>query len=664
MNACYDSWLPMRLEILHSVSQRDIVVKRIAFGVLLAAAFLFRLSNLDRRPLWEDEAESSINALTILQHGYPSDHYLGIPIFENVLIRESPQDPEYEFRDVSYSDRGIAIYHGWLPLYAIAASFAISGRGPDGPPADLHVRYTQEENRRRTRIARIPSVLLSMLFVVIVYVSGRILCGPEAAWIAASLGAFHNTAIDMSLQARYYQAEVTVGTCCCLMLWLMLTRANWKYYLMGALAFILLFYVHIIAFVAAGIMCAVVLPLQLRGAPARLKKILAFGAIVAAGITPWLFLSGFLRAPRYFPAAAQMIRLGDVLTIVKDNQDFFVLYLVTLGLIFLRGDYRLQFPKLAESLGRIQAVVLFLSLWVLVSYLVFLFLIPAASLAWTRYSYVFWGPGLLLLAVMIGALLRPIPQKRELCAAIAVVCILYGLGLYYSEHDRARDAFAWGSIDNFSSSIENLHLDADTKLYAIPNRHLIASFYTGLPFQSVAPVRKEFLQSYPGPILIAESRAALEAIGLSNGLRPGELEKMAVATGISLSSSEAMRLSESLRSLAVRQTLVGTVKDVVPPVEPVPDFVKDAYERYLVSGRVKVTDAAAVLKTAPVFPLVFRGYEEIRWDEWWQVFFYRFADVSKHWRKNVNYLPVLPAARALVVPDSIWVLYLRPRRNV
>jgi hypothetical protein len=641
------------------VSQHAAFIKRVIFCVLLACAFLFRLWNVDRKPFWEDEAESSINALTILQHGYPSDHYQGIPIFENTLVHESPQDPEYEFKDVSYSDRGVAIYHGWLPLYAIAASFAVSGRGPDGPPADLHVRYTPEENRRRTRIARMPSVLLSMVFIVVAFVGGRILCGPEAAWMAAALGAFHNTAIDMSAQARYYQAEVTVGTCCCLMLWLMLTRASWKDYLLGGLTFILLFHVHIIAFVAAGIVCAVLLPWQLRGEPARLKKLLAFGAIVAAGIVPWLLLSGFLRERRYIPGAAQIVTLDDVVTIVKDRAVFFVFYLVVLGLMIGRRYYRLRFPRLAESLGRSQAAVLFLSLWVLVSYLVFLFLIPAASLAWSRYYYVFWGPGILLLAVLIGALLRPMPRKTELGAVIALCFILSSLEVYYVMHPGTSDAFDWKSVDNFNASLESLRLDADTKLYATPNHHLVACFYSGLPFQSVAPVRKQFLQSYSGPILIAERRVGLEASGLTDGLRPGDLEKMAVASGRSLSSSEAMRLSESLRSLAVRQSLLGKVKDVVPPIEPVPDFVKDAYEQYMESRTAKIPDPQLALDVEPVL----RGFQATSWDEWWQVFFYRFVDVSKHRGVNLNYLPLLPSARAFVVPDSVWVVYLRPRRS-
>src|SRR5262245_27152644 len=95
-------------------------LKALNGAVLLSCVVLgvmLRVSFVNSRPLWVDEAESGINALTILERGYPSDRYLGLPIYENVLISTTPDSEEYEFRDSSYSTRGMAIYHGWLPLY-------------------------------------------------------------------------------------------------------------------------------------------------------------------------------------------------------------------------------------------------------------------------------------------------------------------------------------------------------------------------------------------------------------------------------------------------------------------------------------------------------------------------------------------------------------------
>ena len=40
-----------------------------------------------------------------------------------------------------------------------------------------------------------------------------------------------------------------------------------------------------------------------------------------------------------------------------------------------------------------------------------------------------------------------------------------------------------------------------TRFYASPNFHLTFTYYTGLPVQSLAPIRKSYLEHYPGPLV-------------------------------------------------------------------------------------------------------------------------------------------------------------------
>src|SRR5437764_10235894 len=111
--------------------------RRILSAVIFISVFVIgmwmRTNDLARVPPNGDEAESALNALTILESGVPRGEYLGIPIYENVLTEPWPGNAEYEFRDSSYSDRGVSIYHGWLPLYSMAASFKVFGVPPDEP---------------------------------------------------------------------------------------------------------------------------------------------------------------------------------------------------------------------------------------------------------------------------------------------------------------------------------------------------------------------------------------------------------------------------------------------------------------------------------------------------------------------------------------------------
>ena len=51
-------------------------------GLTIVIGVGLRLAGIDNHNLWVDEAESSINGLSILQHGVPIDQYLGLPIYE------------------------------------------------------------------------------------------------------------------------------------------------------------------------------------------------------------------------------------------------------------------------------------------------------------------------------------------------------------------------------------------------------------------------------------------------------------------------------------------------------------------------------------------------------------------------------------------------------
>src|SRR5437773_7052099 len=123
----------------------------IIFTLILVLGLWLRGSELAKTPPAGDEAESALNALTILESGVPRGEYLGIPIYENVLTEPWPGNREYEFRDSSYSDRGVSIYHGWLPLYSMAASFKVFGVPPDEPATsgNLRVRHDDDAIRRR-----------------------------------------------------------------------------------------------------------------------------------------------------------------------------------------------------------------------------------------------------------------------------------------------------------------------------------------------------------------------------------------------------------------------------------------------------------------------------------------------------------------------------------
>ena len=191
----------------------------IFFVLVLALGLWMRGHDLSATPPTGDEAESALNALTILQTGTPRGEYLDLPIYENVLTEPWPDHPEYEFRDSSYSKKGLAIYHGWLPLYTMAASFKAFGVTPDEPSLDLRVRHDVAAMHRRVVAARVPSIMFGGLFLVFLFLAGYEMCGMDAGFAAMLVGAIGRPFVYMGREARYHAATMALSTSCCWAIW-------------------------------------------------------------------------------------------------------------------------------------------------------------------------------------------------------------------------------------------------------------------------------------------------------------------------------------------------------------------------------------------------------------------------------------------------------------
>jgi hypothetical protein len=121
---------------------------------------------MDEGALFIDEGESEPQRALDPRARLSGGHYMGLPMFENTLTEPWPESAEYEFRDTSYSSTGKAIYHGWLPLYAIAASLVLHGYGPDVPTDPPRVQHDDAEDppahpRRPVAFARFGGLFLA-----------------------------------------------------------------------------------------------------------------------------------------------------------------------------------------------------------------------------------------------------------------------------------------------------------------------------------------------------------------------------------------------------------------------------------------------------------------------------------------------------------------------
>jgi len=277
----------------------------LAVAALIGLGIWVRLDWMGRSSLWCDEAESSINALTILDRGLPLNEYLGIPVYENTLTEAWDGHPEYEFRDSSYSPQGLAVYHGWLPLYSIAASQALFGLRPDQPEEPPRVLHGAGEIAWRTVAPRAPAVIFAALCMLLTFLLARDLGGTAAGFAALTLTAFNARTVEFGYQARYYSATLlmTVFAAWCLLR--VVRRGRWADFLFLGLAEALLFHTHQFSAMVFAVVAAFTAPVIVRRKSWFLKS-LAGGTVAAALILPWIWFSGFLHTASSVPKAYKL----------------------------------------------------------------------------------------------------------------------------------------------------------------------------------------------------------------------------------------------------------------------------------------------------------------------------------------------------------------------
>src|SRR5262249_1809302 len=144
------------------------------------------------------------------------------------------------------------------------------------------------------------------------------------------------------------------------------------------------------------------------------------------------------------------------------------------------------------------------------------------------------GPGIVLGAMLFAGLARVIGRRASvpLASALFVGYVLLnvsGAPPWESEHEWHVGA---------APMLEGLRgwgCARGSRVYATPGDHLTLQWYTGMPVQSIAPIRREFLTNYPGDILFIESIPRLKP------LTPEVVRDRAARAGIALSDEDVLR---------------------------------------------------------------------------------------------------------------------------
>lgn len=610
--------------------------------VLLALAL--RLSHLESPIFWVDEAESSLNALTIVASGVPGDRLMGEPIYENTLVREWPEHPEYEFRDLSYSDKGYAVYHSWLPLYSIALAFRLAGVTPEmarrGPPLR---DASQSELEHWTRVPRYPAVFFGALLVVAGWWLGYRVSGMPVAFALALGLATSDFFVSAGRQARYYSAAIALSTLAGLAVWNAWRRGRAIDHVLVGLGVGAVFHAHSVSAVAIAGLYVLAAPLGWRQ-PKLVWHVSLAGAVAALLILPWAVWTGMLSQAGYQPPARALIDWALVVGSLPKNPIVWLTLLVGFCWFAIAyfGDELLS-ERVRRPILDATPVIWFLLAWQVVSYLVYFLLMPAASFFPHRLKLMVAVPGLLLMTVFVAVVAR-LAGARAGFAPVLLALLLFAAEQL--DLGTTRTPAPDVNMARLFHDIRSWPLAPGARIYATPNEHLVLTYYSGRLVQSVAPIRREWLERFDGDLIV------LESLNYS-GLRPRQTQELARRFGVALDLEQAAQRSRA----AIGLTKALDLKAVGATVYPAPEVPTplDLSLMMLVRERTLESVQSAVRGT----PIERFGFAT--WDEYRHGFFYWFSHPERRRGADLNYHACRSTARVSIHISGYAVLDCRKR---
>ncbi len=620
--------------------------------LLVLSGLALRLEWMQRSSLWCDEAESSINAFAILETGLPVGTYLGLPVYENTLTDPWPEHPEYEFRDSSYSARNLAVYHGWIPLYSIAASQALFGLRPDRVVTPPRVQHGPDQIAWRTTVPRLPAVLASVGTMVLAFLVARQLAGATAGLASLTLMAWNARTVDFGYQARYYSLTLftTVLAAWCLVR--VVKHGRWRDFLALGLASAALFHTHQFSAVVFGGVAVLCAPLIIRHR-GWWPRSLAGGGLAVLLVVPWLFLSGFLTTASTIPKTYRLFESGtDWLLYGLQRPDQLLLVALLALIVALVRWLPAQLSGVhSEALRRHGFIYGLLLAWLILAYAAFHLIVPAASFFYERLSLVLWTPYVLLMGVFTADVLRLLrlqPRRAAVLAVVAMTALLLArnrLAFFESPSIVDRRAGVAAVLEVLGSRT----FAPETRFYATPNEHLVYTYYAGLPVQSIAPVRRSFLEQRSTPVVFIEYAMDVPypdddevlALDLSGDNGTDEHSRWAISRALWM---EGLRADLAARGLPA------------PPMSELPEEWRSLAEATRIRSQRERAKHLQGLRSLPIF----RAVETSSIRDLWLGFFYRFVDPAERIGARLNILPRLQTAEVVPVPEAAAVVFFDP----
>lgn len=640
-----------RSKLLPNVGRK----RNFVFAVgLLVVAMLLRISGATHNTLWVDEAESAINGLTILEKGLPLGEYLGIPIYENTLTEPLEGDPVYAYRDSSYSlERKVAVYHGWLPLYAIAASQALFGIEPSqaGPIPHVNPYHDKEAIFKRTLSARMPAIVFSFFTCVVLFFSMNQVAGRTAALASLAWFGLGGMVVWFSIQARYYSLTLLMVALVAYVYFRTVKGGSWLSFISFGLVEGLLFHTHQLSAVVFAGASLFGIPSIIRHPNWFPKSVAAVG--IAGSLTiPWALWSGFFVTASTVPTVYNLF--GSLMDWViyayehpRNSLWLFLALVVVLGLIFFPQHVP---QRCRKAFYANRFYYLFLFWWMGLIYLSFHLLVPAASYFTDRLTLMLLIPFIMLNGLLIGDIARLGARNWQggvsVVLSVISIVILHRPAVFYGFGMDTENLAITRLFDYF----EEKDFDTETKFFATPSSQLVYTYYTGLPIQSTVPVKKSFFDQYPGNIVIFDTRS------FPSHYDEDLIAEAGLERGMELTGFEIRQVQ-----LALWRALVYQEDEAAGLPIPTESPGLDEFEGSLLDDARahSWTLQRALINKVRRYP-VFKGVTAQTLDDYWLIFFLRFIDYKNHIGDKLNYYERVQNGQVDYLAKANVVVYLSP----
>jgi hypothetical protein len=250
-------------------------------------------------------------------------------------------------------------------------------------------------------------------------------------------------------------------------------------------------------------------------------------------------------------------------------------------------------------------------------------------------------PLLLAAALPVALLLRWLAPRGAAAAMVALAALcLAGNGDFTpspKKEDEARQLEA--SLERVVDALGNCRFAAGTRIYSTPNDHLRFAYYTGLPVQSIAPVRRSFLDALPHDVVIIEAserytslgadRIAEIAASLDEPITPAQSERgtSCWSPATSGATSRARWRAPGRRSRSRRRSSASS------------------------SAASPSSRSGGCRQSVDAIPLM-RGCAVRDWGDWWKLYAYRFVDPAARDGDRLNYAARRRTSHSLVLPSG------------